>query len=352
MTAQGEGLVVCGVAKRFGGSAALAGADLQVGEGELLALLGPSGSGKTTLLRVLAGLEQPDAGEVRFQGADLLAQSARDRRIGMVFQHYALFRHMTVASNIAFGLDSRPRRERIGRKAVNARVDELLRLVKLEDYGPRRPAQLSGGQRQRVALARALAIEPRMLLLDEPFGALDAQVRAELRRWLREVHRRAGVTTILVTHDQEEALETADRIAVMNGGRVVQVGTPEQVYSAPVNSFVFAFLGGVVRLPARLDGQRAWFGDYAAPCAGPVGDAIAHVRPEALEIAAVGEGLAATLRTLRKVGPRVQVELSLPDGGIVEAVLTTDAAESLARGPVHIRPRSFCIYPEARRQES
>ena len=187
--AQGSGLVVSGVAKRFGRSAALARADLEVGDGELLALLGPSGSGKTTLLRVLAGLERPDAGAVRFQGGDLLAQSPRERRIGMVFQHYALFRHMTVARNIAFGLESRPRRDRPGKADVQARVEDLLRLVKLEAYGARRPAQLSGGQRQRVALARALAIQPRMLLLDEPFGALDAQVRAELRRWLREVHR-------------------------------------------------------------------------------------------------------------------------------------------------------------------
>ena len=340
-------LSIRGVAKRFGRSAALEGADLRVGEGELVALLGPSGSGKTTLLRVLAGLERPDAGAVDFGGRDLLAQSARERRIGMVFQHYALFRHMTVAGNIAFGLEARPRRERPGRRAVAERVDELLRLVSLEGFADRRPAQLSGGQRQRVALARALAIEPRLLLLDEPFGALDAQVRAGLRRWLREVHRKAGVTTLLVTHDQEEALETADRVAVMNAGRVVQEGTPEHVYAEPADPFVFAFLGGVARLPARLDGVRAWFGDFALPCDSPAGPAVAHVRPEAMDISTGGEGLAAQLRSLRRVGAAARIELALERGGEVEAVLPAQAAAGLAPGPVRVRPRSFRIFPGA-----
>ena len=344
MTASGQGLVVAGVEKRFGRSAALAGADLVVGEGELLALLGPSGSGKTTLLRVLAGLEAPDAGTVAFQGEDLLGRSPRERRIGMVFQHYALFRHMTVARNIAFGLESRARPDRPGKAAVSARVEELLRLVKLEGYAGRRPAQLSGGQRQRVALARALAIEPRMLLLDEPFGALDAQVRAELRRWLREVHRQAGVTTLLVTHDQEEALETADRIAVMNGGRVVQVGTPEAVYDAPVDPFVFEFLGGVVKLPTRLDGERAWFGDHPVAWRSSPGASTAYVRPEALEISLQGPGLPGTLRTIRRVGPRVQVGLILPGGDGVDAVTTPESAQGLRPGEVFLRPRAIRVY--------
>ncbi len=337
-------LSIRGVAKRFGRAAALEGADLEVGEGELVALLGPSGSGKTTLLRVLAGLERPDAGAVEFGGRDLLAQSARERRIGMVFQHYALFRHMTVAGNVAFGLESRPRRERPDRRGVAAKVDELLHLVKLEGFADRRPAQLSGGQRQRVALARALAIEPQLLLLDEPFGALDAQVRSGLRRWLREVHRQAGVTTILVTHDQEEALETADRVAVMNAGRVVQTGTPQHVYAEPADPFVFAFLGGVAHLPARLDGARAWFGDFALTCDSPAGEAVAHVRPEALQVSAEGAGLSAILTAVRRVGPSARLELRLDGGGEVEAVVPAEAAEALRLGPVRVSPRRFRLY--------
>ncbi|HEX3917840.1 MAG TPA: ATP-binding cassette domain-containing protein, partial [Caulobacteraceae bacterium] len=210
-----EALQIRGISKSFGRYPALHDVSLGAADREFIALLGPSGSGKTTLLRVLAGLETPDAGEVRFGGEDYLALPARRRRAGMVFQHYALFRHMTVEANIAFGLKVRPRRDRPAGAEIKRRVIDLLSLMQLEGLGGRYPAQLSGGQRQRVALARALAIEPRLLLLDEPFGALDAQVRRDLRRWLREVHDRAGVTTVFVTHDQEEALDLADRVAIL-----------------------------------------------------------------------------------------------------------------------------------------
>ena len=222
-------LEISGISKSYGRYPALKDVSLKAHDKEFLALLGPSGSGKTTLLRVLAGLEQPDAGEVRFENEDFLALPVRRRKVGMVFQHYALFRHMTVAQNIAFGLKVRPRAERPAKDAIKARVADLLSLVQLEGLEGRYPSQLSGGQRQRVALARALAIEPKMLLLDEPFGALDAQVRRDLRRWLRDVHDKAGVTTVFVTHDQEEALDLADRVAILKDGELVQLGTPNEV---------------------------------------------------------------------------------------------------------------------------
>src|SRR5689334_2741750 len=242
-----QSLEISGISKSFGRFPALKDVSLQAKDKEFLALLGPSGSGKTTLLRVLAGLEVPDTGEVRFDGEDFLSLPVRRRRVGMVFQHYALFRHMTVAQNLAFGLSVRPRREKPAKKAIEARVAELLSLVQLDDLGKRYPSQLSGGQRQRVALARALAIEPRMLLLDEPFGALDAQVRRDLRRWLRELHDRAGVTTVFVTHDQEEALDLADRVAILKDGELVQLGAPSELYEAPANPFVYDFLGPACR---------------------------------------------------------------------------------------------------------
>lgn len=230
------------VTKAYPGTLALQGVSLQAGEGEFLALLGPSGSGKTTLLRVLAGLEVPDSGAVWFRGQELTRIPARQRGIGMVFQHYALFRHMTVAQNVAFGLNARPRALRPGRSQIARRVEDLLALVHLEGLGARYPTQLSGGQRQRVALARALAIEPKLLLLDEPFGALDAKVRRELRGALREIHDRTGVTTVFVTHDQDEALALADRVAVMRDGLIEQVDTPHVLRTAPATDFVTDFL--------------------------------------------------------------------------------------------------------------
>jgi sulfate transport system ATP-binding protein len=238
-------LVVDSIAKRFERFPALNGVSFTAPQGAFVALLGPSGSGKTTLLRILGGLEFPDAGSVHFADLNWLGVPARHRRAGFVFQNYALFRHMTVAQNIAFGLNVRPRRERPSRIEIARRVEELLALVQLDGLGKRYPSQLSGGQRQRVALARALAIEPRVLLLDEPFGALDAKVRKELRGWLRALHERLGLTTIFVTHDQEEAFAVADLVAIMNAGKIEQYGTPEDVRRAPKSRFVAEFLDSV-----------------------------------------------------------------------------------------------------------
>ena len=243
-------LVVESIAKRFDRFPALKGVRFTAPKGCFLALLGPSGSGKTTLLRILGGLEFAELGHVTFDGEDWLAKPARERRAGFVFQHYALFRHMTVAKNIAFGLEVRPRALRPPRAEIARRVEELLSLVQLEGLGKRYPSQLSGGQRQRVALARALAIEPRMLLLDEPFGALDAKVRKELRHWLRGLHERLGLTTIFVTHDQEEALELADLVAVMNKGQIEQIGSPKDLTGSPASPFVADFLGQGIANPA------------------------------------------------------------------------------------------------------
>ncbi len=256
------------IAKDFGSTAALHGVDLEVASGELVALLGPSGSGKTTLLRIIAGLDFPTRGQVLFGGADASLKSVQERNVGFVFQHYALFKHMTVADNIAFGLRARPRDRRPDAADIARRVETLLDLVQLGGYGPRYPSQLSGGQRQRIALARALAIEPQVLLLDEPFGALDAKVRKELRRWLRELHDKTGHTTLFVTHDQEEALDLADRVVVMSNGRIEQVGSPEDVYDRPATPFVFDFIGEAARIPVEVAGGVARLGGNTVPVVG------------------------------------------------------------------------------------
>lgn len=254
-------ITVHGISKRFGSFEALKNIDLEVRDGEFLALLGPSGSGKTTLLRIIAGLEFPDAGRVDFHGQDVTGLKVAARKVGFVFQHYALFKHMTVAENVGFGLSVRKRRLRPAKSAIKARAEELLELVQLGDLGNRYPAQLSGGQRQRVALARALAVEPQLLLLDEPFGALDAKVRKELRRWLRQLHTQMGLTSIFVTHDQEEALELADRVVVMDHGVIEQVGTPDEIYMAPRSPFVSDFVGETNSLPVTVAGGRVHFFD-------------------------------------------------------------------------------------------
>ena len=246
------------LSKMFAETAALKNVSLSVHSGELMALLGPSGSGKTTLLRVIAGLELPDRGRVFFGDEDATHVPVQKRGVGFVFQHYALFRHMNVSENIAYGLRVRPRRRRPSSAVIAERVRKLLELVQLEDLGGRYPAQLSGGQRQRVALARALAVEPRVLLLDEPFGALDAKVRKDLRRWLREIHERTGQTTIFVTHDQDEALELADRVAILKDGAIEQVGTPEQVHEDPATPFVMGFIGDTTRLPVSSRDGALW----------------------------------------------------------------------------------------------
>ena len=247
---------VVDIVKDFGATSALRGASLDVDDGELIALLGPSGSGKTTLLRVIAGLEIPRAGKIFFGNDDATAMPVQKRRIGFVFQNFALFKHLSVGDNIAYGLHVLPRSERPSPAEIGKRVRDLLNAVQLPDMGDRYPHQLSGGQQQRVALARALAVEPRVLLLDEPFGALDANVRKELRRWLRELHRKTGYTTVFVTHDQEEALELADRVAILNLGRVEQIGTADEIYDNPASAFVMSFVGTTSSIPVQFDGQR------------------------------------------------------------------------------------------------
>ena len=258
------------ITKSFGAFAALNDVSLDVRDGEFLALLGPSGSGKTTLLRIIAGLAFPDSGRVAFNGSDVTGLAVADRKVGFVFQHYALFKHMTIADNVGFGLSVRPRGQRPSKAAIRTRAQELLELVQLGGLADRYPAQLSGGQRQRVALARALAVEPQLLLLDEPFGALDAKVRKELRRWLRQLHEQMGLTSIFVTHDQEEALELADRVVVMDHGRIEQVGTPEEVYMAPETKFVSAFVGDTNSLPVTVLDGVVKFHDRPISIAAPV----------------------------------------------------------------------------------
>jgi sulfate transport system ATP-binding protein len=330
-------IAVRGITKRFGTFTAVGDVTLDFPTGELVALLGPSGSGKTTLLRVIAGLEAPDAGSVLFDGEDAANQSLRARRVGFVFQHYALFRHMTVFENIAFGLRVRPRRYRPSEAEIRDRVGDLLRLVQLDWLARAYPSQLSGGQRQRVALARALAIEPRVLLLDEPFGALDAKVRKELRRWLRRFHDDLGITSVFVTHDQEEALEVSDRVVIMNAGRVEQVGTPEAVYDEPATPFVYDFLGSVNLFHGRVDHGRMVSGGFEveAPEHGAVEDApaLACVRPHDLEVdRRQGRRLSipATVRHVSPVGPVVRVELERLDGGpMMEAELSRERYREL-----------------------
>ena len=316
---------VRGARKSFGRYPALNDVSLEVRPGELLALLGPSGSGKTTLLRLIAGLDFPEAGQIAYDGEDVTYAAAAQRGVGFVFQQYALFRHMTVAQNISFGLDVRKRRNRPTGPQRKARVDELLRLVELEGLGGRRPAQLSGGQRQRVALARALAVEPRVLLLDEPFGALDATVRKSLRRELRRIHAATGVTTLFVTHDQEEALELADRVAVLNRGRIEQVGTPSEVYAAPASAFVAGFVGEANRFEGEASGGVFRSGGISLSCPGVEGAAVAFVRPHDVRLAAApgAEGTAvATLGRQGANGPVTRCEARLADGRGVEFILS------------------------------
>ncbi len=317
-------IAVRDVSKRFGGFVALDRVDLTVPGGTLAALLGPSGSGKSTLLRVIAGLERPDRGSVHIAGRDATATPPQRRGVGFVFQHYAAFKHLTVAGNVAFGLQVRRR----PRAEVRARVAELLALVQLDGFADRYPAQLSGGQRQRMALARALAVEPEVLLLDEPFGALDAKVRAELRAWLRRLHDQVHVTTVFVTHDQQEAMEVADRVVVMNRGRIEQVGGPRELYEQPANEFVMRFVGPV----NQLDG--------------------AFVRPHDVEVRLdPGGGAAeAMIQRITHLGFEVRVELVLADGPQLEAQLTRDEAEllELDRGQiVYVRPLRRRVFGDA-----
>lgn len=308
---------VINVEKRYVGLAALDSVNLTVEAGELVALLGPSGSGKTTLLRTIAGLELPDAGQILFDQEDASLRRIQHRQVGFVFQHYALFKHMRVLDNVAFGLRARPRKLRPKEAEIKRRVQELLDLVQLSGLERRFPTQLSGGQRQRVALARALAIEPKVLLLDEPFGALDARVRKDLRRWLRELHDRTGHTTLFVTHDQEEALELADRVVVMNNGRIEQSATPDEIYDAPATPFVFSFIGESSVIPVHVAGAKVWLDEQALDLdVGGLadGDANLFLRPEDVVVAPDGAGgIAGQVAALRRIGGmrRVTIECGL-----------------------------------------
>ena len=300
------------LSKRYPGVAALDDVDLDIGSGELVALLGPSGSGKTTLLRVIAGLLHADSGTVRFGDIDATKLSLRERNVGFVFQHYALFRHMSVAENIAFGLRSRPRRTRPDKATIARRVQELLQLIQLPELGGRYPEQLSGGQKQRVALARALAIEPSVLLLDEPFGALDAKVRVELRRWLRKLHEQTGQTTLFVTHDQEEALELADRVVVMREGRIEQMGTPSAIYREPASPYVFEFIGRANVLAGEVRDGRFQARNLRLDAADVVdGNARLYVRPHDLVLANGDDGFPAQVRALHRLADRITLELAV-----------------------------------------
>ena len=330
--------------KRFGATVVCDGLNLDIGSGELVALLGPSGSGKTSLLRIIAGLERPDAGSVRFNGADATEADVRARNVGFVFQHYALFAHMSIFENVAFGLRVRPNATRPDAATIRRKVGELLRLVQLDGLADRFPHQLSGGQRQRIALARALAVEPQVLLLDEPFGALDAKVRKELRRWLRRLHDEMHVTSVFVTHDQDEAMEVADRVVIMNRGRIEQDGTPDEVYDHPRTPFVLQFLGDVNLFHGRF-GHAPGGGVDGSGSAADVG----YVRPHELEIVgAPADGtLAATLSQVLTLGAQARIEFRRDDDGSfvdVEMPRTEYAALrqrlGLATGSrVHLKPR-------------
>jgi sulfate transport system ATP-binding protein len=336
--AESVGIVVENVSKQFGSFKAVDDVNLEIESGSLVALLGPSGSGKSTLLRLISGLEMPDSGKIFLTGKDATYQSVQDRNIGFVFQHYALFKHLTVRKNVAFGLELR----KAPKAKIKARVEQLLELVQLSGLGDRYPSQLSGGQRQRVALARALAVEPNVLLLDEPFGALDAKVRKDLRAWLRRLHDEVHVTTVFVTHDQEEAMEVSDEIVVMNKGRVEQVGSPAQIYDHPASAFVMSFIGPVNVLPSS---SRIFQGngfDSANP--------EMFLRPQdvIIETSSNGSSVPARVSRLIHLGWEIQVELTLDDGQVVTAHLTRDRFDQLHLEPqqrVYVKPKDAKSFP-------
>jgi sulfate transport system ATP-binding protein len=367
-----------GITKTFSDFTALHDVQCTIATGKLVALLGPSGSGKTTLLRIIAGLEVPERGAVLFEGADVTHRRASDRQVGFVFQHYALFRHLTVFENIAFGLRVKPRRERPSETVLAARVRELLRLVQLEPLARRYPSQLSGGQRQRVALARALAVQPRILLLDEPFGALDARVRQELRRWIRRLHDDIGITSVFVTHDQEEALELADAVVVMREGHIEQIGTPEEVYEHPATPFVYRFLGNVNLFHGRMEAGTVHVGDFtwdlpsgtaaAMPsaamlrrcfedsgeyCAFPSATpAMVFARPHLLDIEhgpTSQPHFRAIITHLNAAGPVVKVELATPRGSLVHVELSQERYRQLhlhKSAEVFVSIKDMCVFTD------
>ena len=345
-----------GVTKQFGEFAAISNIDLDVPTGTLMALLGPSGCGKTTLLRIIAGLETPDQGQVMFDGEDATLWPIGERKVGFVFQHYALFRHMTVFENVAFGLQVKRRRERPSTDAIRKKVQDLLALVQLSWSQDHYPAQLSGGQQQRVALARAMAVDPQVLLLDEPFGALDSQVRHELRRWLRRLHQELHFTSIIVTHDQQEAIEVADTVVVLNRGRIEQAGIPGEIYDQPRSAFVHRFLGQVNELPVQWRNGRPYVGPLdllESKLDAAAGPHVVLVRPHELEIGGAEDGWPATIVAIRVIGPIVRIDLCADGQSIhepLEAEISRERFE--AEGfrlsqKVGVRFRRWQIYPAA-----
>lgn len=335
-------IIIQNLNKQFGDFTALNNINLEVKSGELIALLGPSGCGKTSLLRIIGGLDVQNSGKILFHGKDVERRDARERNVGFVFQHYALFRHMTLFENVAFGLRVKPKKERHSEMEIKRRVYELLQLVQLDWLADRYPAQLSGGQRQRVALARALAVEPQILLLDEPFGALDTKVRKELRRWLRRLHDELHVTSVFVTHDQEEALEVADRIVVMNKGKIEQVGSPDDVYANPASPFVYQFIGNVNLFHSRT--HALWTQQQ--------GDAVAYVRPHDIDISLIPQqsSLPVIIRQARAIGSVVRLEAAIQqDGEIIEIELSRERFSTVpvsAGDTVFIRPRQIKLFQE------
>ncbi|WP_428827901.1 sulfate/molybdate ABC transporter ATP-binding protein [Azonexus sp. IMCC34842] len=350
-------IAIRNISKQFGAFQALDDVSIDIPSGELVALLGPSGCGKTTLLRIIAGLEYADRGQILLEGDDASDRHVRERQVGFVFQHYALFRHMTVFDNVAFGLRVRPRKFRPAEAEIKKRVTRLLDLVQLGWLADRFPSQLSGGQRQRIALARALAVEPKVLLLDEPFGALDAKVRKELRRWLRQLHDEIHVTSVFVTHDQEEALEVSDRVVLMNKGKVEQIGSPDQVYDHPATSFVASFLGSVNLFHGRVEDGHLHVGEHALTLGHghePSEQAVGYVRPHEFDLLPANApegGLPARILRVIAIGPLAQVELSRPDGELVEVSVLREvlAASGLREGDdVALRPRAIRVFQNNR----
>jgi len=346
----GVGIAVRNLSKRFGTFQAVDGVSFEVPEGQLVALLGPSGSGKSTILRIIAGLEPADSGEVELTGEDATNLPAQRRGVGFVFQHYALFRHMTIRQNVAFGLEV----QRLPKDEIRRRVDELLDLVQLSGHAGRFPSQLSGGQRQRVALARALAPRPKVLLLDEPFGALDSKVRDELRTWLRRLHDEVHVTSLFVTHDQQEAFEVSDQIVVLNRGKVEQMGPPQDLYERPASAFVTSFLGAVNILPVEtMLGMETIRDEAPLPLdiPGPDGPALVYVRPHDLEVTRESDGRPAWLaqvRRLTRLGPLVRLELTLHQGSDLLVQLTRERTLelNLSEGDeIYVVPKDIKVFP-------
>ncbi|MBK8164605.1 MAG: sulfate ABC transporter ATP-binding protein [bacterium] len=349
-------ITVENISKSYGAFRALKGVSLEVPDARITALLGPSGSGKTTLLRIIAGLEAPDegSGPIRFHQEDVAGRRVQERRVGFVFQHYALFKHMTVFENVAFGLRVRPKHERPERAVIDRKVHDLLQLVQLDGMAHRYPSQLSGGQRQRVALARALAVEPRVLLLDEPFGALDARVRKQLRVWLRRLHDEIAITSLFVTHDQDEALEVADRVVVMNEGRIEQAGSPEEVFHDPATEFVMNFLGHVNVFDGRIEDGKVTFAsvqvehpDAAHLHAGPTR---VFIRPHELSLHLLprSDSLPARVTGIHAAGPAVRLTLATEAGLVFSADVSQDVYRSLkvaVGGRFWVQPRDLRVFP-------